>query len=136
MAIEGTGGGAPVTNSSITYISDRMMPSPIAASTLKRKPLLLASSETLNLAVALPPDVVGSNEIIVTYFADGKTLHCTLSSLLTKFPSISFVVTVNSSVSSRVTNVVSLSPTISSWIARIYLLAPDSNAPISGAPTL
>ncbi|CAI8156753.1 MAG: Uncharacterised protein [Methanobacteriota archaeon] len=132
----GTGGGAPVTSSSITYISERIIDSPISASILKRNPFPLACSDTLNVAVALPPDVFGSDVIRVTYFADGKMLHCTLSLLLTRLPSMSLVVIVNSSVSSRVTNVVSLSPTISSWIARIYLLAPDSKAPISGNPTL
>ena len=71
----GTGGGAPVTSSSITYISERMIPSPISASILKRNPLPFAWSDTLNLAVALPPDVVGSDEIRFTYLADGKMLH-------------------------------------------------------------
>ena len=75
MVNTGTGGGAPVTSSSITYISERMIPSPICASILKRNPLPLAWLDTLNFAVALPPDVVGSDVIIVTYLADGKMLH-------------------------------------------------------------
>ena len=79
----GTGGGAPVTNSSMTYISERIIPSPICASILNLKPLPFDLSDTLNFAVALPPDVVASDEIKSTYFPDGNIFQVTLSLLLT-----------------------------------------------------
>ena len=91
-----TGGGEPVTISSMTYRSEVMNASPLnSASTLNLKPLLFSKLETLNTAVAKPAFITESDFSIDTYFPLGKIFHLTESPLPTRLPERSFVLSVS-----------------------------------------